>query len=118
MKKVSFDFDSTLDRLDVQQFAKRLKGFDIHIVTSRYRDSPEYDNKDLFLIANQLRIPTRNIHFTNHTLKAIFFKKNPDFLFHLDDDPTELEFIRRGTEVPAVSVLSNWKKNCLKLIKS
>ena len=118
MKRVSFDFDSTLDRFDVQQFAKRLKGFDIHIVTSRYRDSPEYDNSDVFLIATQLRIPFKNIHFTNHTLKAIFFKKNPDFLFHLDDNPIELEFIQRETKVPAVSVLGNWKKNCLKLIKS
>jgi hypothetical protein len=40
MKKVSFDFDSTLSRDDVQEFASDLidLGFDVWVVTSRFND--------------------------------------------------------------------------------
>ena len=38
--KVSFDFDGTLSRKDVQNFAKSLvnTGYDVWIVTSRFDD--------------------------------------------------------------------------------
>jgi hypothetical protein len=38
MKKVSFDFDSTLSRDDVQEFTSELinLGFDVWVVTSRF----------------------------------------------------------------------------------
>ena len=38
--KVSFDFDSTLSRKDVQSFAKELvdRGLEVWIVTSRFDD--------------------------------------------------------------------------------
>ena len=40
MKKVSFDFDGTLSRLDVQKYAKSLieQGFEVWIVTSRLHE--------------------------------------------------------------------------------
>jgi len=40
MRKVSFDFDSTLSRKDVQDFAKKLvsEGYEVWIVTSRFDD--------------------------------------------------------------------------------
>jgi len=40
-KKISFDFDSTLDNEHIQIFAKELiqKGFNVYIVTSRPRES-------------------------------------------------------------------------------
>jgi restriction endonuclease Mrr len=41
--KISFDFDSTLDREDVQEFAKELveKGHDVWITTSRFSNDDE-----------------------------------------------------------------------------
>ena len=57
--KVSFDFDSTLSRKDVQKFAKELidKGIDVHIVTSRSSfkqlDEEGY-NDDLYEVADNL----------------------------------------------------------------
>ena len=69
--KVSFDFDSTLDRKDVQQFAKELvnDGVEVWIVTSRM--SVEYAKANL----DQFKIN---------------FLANQNFIFHLDDDSDEL----------------------------
>lgn len=122
MIKVSFDFDSTLSRFDVQKFVSSLKDVEIHIVTSRYNSKPEnwtgapIDNSDLFIVARKLNIPISNIHFTNQQLKYKFFK-NKDFLFHLDDDYIELIYIQKKTNVKAISVLGNWKPKLKKLLK-
>ena len=96
--KVSFDFDSTLSRKCVQDYAQELifRGFEVHIVTSRFEKaalnrSNSYNNADLFGVAERLGIPKERIHFTNGANKSGFFKENPDFLFHLDDDFLELE---------------------------
>lgn len=100
MKKVSFDFDSTLDREDVQKVAKRLVelGFEVWIVTSRVSDetlkvrflhTPPNWNKDLFDVADALGIRRSQIKFTEFEDK-IGFLKDKNFLFHLDDDSEEL----------------------------
>ena len=75
MKKISFDFDSTLKELNVQEFAKELIecGFEIWIVTSRFDDDPTKitehhpswmkalkfpgTNDDLRKVAEELDIP-------------------------------------------------------------
>jgi hypothetical protein len=102
--KVSIDFDSTLDRSDVQQFAKKLinDGFEVWIVTSR--TSLEYakenldqsiinriekSNLKLFMVADNLGIKREYIHFTNAKLKVEFLE-DKNFIFHLDDDSEEL----------------------------
>lgn len=125
-KKVSFDFDSTLTRLDVQDFCIDLikKGFDIWIVTSRYSDLESWkrfnlkeSNKDLFRLAKKLGILESNINFTNMSNKSEFFENNNDFIFHLDDDSIEIEFISRDTQVKAILCKSNnWLNECIKLI--
>ena len=100
MEKVSFDFDSTLDREDVQKVAKRLveRGFEVWITTSRVSDetlkvrflhTPPDWNKDLYEIANRLGIRRSQIMFTEFEDK-IEFLKDKNFLFHLDDDTEEL----------------------------
>jgi len=110
--KVSFDFDSTLSRKAVQEFAKELiqKGYEVHIVTSRFEDSMRYADprfqilrhKDLFRVCYYLNIPREHIHFTNMDDKYPFFLNNPDFLFHLDDDIEEIEMINTQTSVKGV----------------
>ena len=103
--KVSFDFDSTLSRHDVQRFAKELinDGVEVWIVTSRisneqakleYKDNYTLDriyksNKKLFRVADNVGIKREHINFCNFTNK-IEFIKGKNFIFHLDDDSDEL----------------------------
>jgi hypothetical protein len=115
--KVSFDFDATLSRSAIQIYARELvrKGFDVWIVTSRYQ---EYDNYDLIEVARWCEIKLTNIHFTNGKLKWEYLK-DKDFIFHLDDDWIELNYIRDRTNVQQVNSFGNfdWKEDCEKAIK-
>lgn len=102
--KVSFDFDSTLDRKDVQRFAKQLinDGYETWIVTSRVSleyakanldqwsiNRVEKSNLKLFRVADNLGIKREHIHFTNAQLKVEFLE-DKNYIFHLDDDSEEL----------------------------
>jgi hypothetical protein len=128
MKKVSFDFDSTLSRPEIQQYAKELKenNFDIWIVTSRQREFnephlknlPHFENKDLFEVAEKIGIQRENIIFMNYIPKAEFFLNNEDFVFHLDDDSIELDIINRETIVKGISCWKNtsWRRKCDKIL--
>lgn len=129
--KVSFDFDSTLDRKDVQDFAKDLvnRGLEVWIVTSRFDNEsiirkgwnhPKIvsQNKILFDIANKCGIKKENIIFTNMSDK-IDFLKDKKFIFHLDDDNIEIELIEEsGDSCIGVCVdIDGWKEKCEELIK-
>lgn len=117
-RKVSFDFDSTLERADVQEFAKELisEGIEVWICTSRIgkpRESMHRSNNlDLFKVAKDLKIPKTRIIFTNKDDKYSYLHE--DFLFHLDDDYYELDLIHRKTNVRAISCYgnNNWKNKC------
>lgn len=126
MKKVSFDFDNTLEHIHVQKYAKKLidNNYDVHIVTSRpekwnqkwsLRGNPYslWDNDDLYEVAKKLNIKKENIHFTNYTPKYKFFDKEKDFIFHLDDDYNETFFINKNTKTKAVTLDNeNYKEEC------
>ena len=123
MIKVSFDFDSTLSRIDVQEYAKTLidKGIDVCICTSRLEPSkaPNKEwNDDLFLVADRLGIKRSNIIFCNYENKSIFLK-DKGFLFHIDDDNIELSFIKTDTEVIPIYLSRNkqWREHCDNALK-
>ena len=87
--KVSFDFDGTLSRTDVQIYAKSLidNGIDVWICTSRLEPSKAHRedwNDDLFLVSDKLKIPREKIIFTNLTDKSQILKDH-NFIWHLDD---------------------------------
>ena len=97
--KVSFDFDSTLDRKDVQRFAKQLidDGYEVWIVTSRVSleyakanldqwsiNRVEKSNLKLFRVADNLGIKREHIHFTNAQLKVEFLE-DKNYIFHLQE---------------------------------
>ena len=124
--KVSFDFDSTLERKDIQEYAKTLvkRGVDVWIVTSRYSDEmikkkfkgkAQYSllsNRDLINAARYVGIPMTNIKFMNFSEKYTFIK-DMDFIFHLDDDPFELEQVQAYTDtIPVDSWQENWRRDC------
>lgn len=121
--KVSFDFDDTLDKPKVQEYAKELidKGIEVHIVTSRLSDEqalPSINwNKDLFEVSDRLGIKRENIHFTPYDLKYIFFINNPGFIWHLDDSFYELiKFKKCKTQGISVNK-SSYIHKCNRLIE-
>lgn len=125
--KISFDFDYTLERDHIKEYAKELiqRGFDVWVVTSRYSDDmlKECDwlegcNKKLWHIVNELKIKKENVVFTNYQDKWNYFE-NKDFLFHLDDLEREVIYINTKTKVIGVDCFKNknWKNNCEEIIK-
>ena len=76
MKKVSFDFDGTLSKNKVQQYAKMLikAGVECWIVTSRmgFGKEPRPDwNDDLFNTAAEIGILPEHIHFAAWIIRQI-----------------------------------------------
>ena len=127
--KVSFDFDSTLDRPSVQDFAKELvnDGVEVWIVTSRC--TTEYatekgwhwvdkQNRKLFRVADNIGIKREHIIFTNHVSKSEFIK-GKDFIFHLDDDSDELIAILESGDSCKPSNVNHfdWERDCRLYIK-
>jgi hypothetical protein len=128
--KASFDFDSTLDREDVQGLAKELiaDGIEVWITTSRkdvYTDPFTVDgvkvyptNEDLFKVADEVGIPHDQVIFTCLDDKVDFIE-GKEFAFHLDDDDIELGLLLRSTDpcVPLHVDHTSWKHSCLQVIK-
>lgn len=131
--KCSFDFDDTLSRPCIQQYASSLinKGYEIWIVTARF-DSETYriqfntsyenaikTNRDLFEVANNIGIPYDRIKFMNMQDKYNFFL-DKDFIWHLDDDRDENKLILKYTNTKGISSWGNssWKYKCQRLIKN
>lgn len=127
MKRISFDFDGTLERKNVFEMAKYLKdkGFELWIVTSRCTEKEYrkldlfYNNHDVFDMADKLQIPNERIVFTNLKSKSTFFNStDKEFLIHLDDDPYELldiMDIKKNIEVINVDY-EFWDKSLLEII--
>ena len=125
MKIVTFDFDNTLSRESVQEYALRLinGGVDVWILTSRYDDLNinKYgyrgvNNNDLYSVASKLGIPKWKIRFTCMRDKSEYLY-GTNVIWHLDDDFTELNKINRETETVGVSVNSSiYQNKCNKLL--
>lgn len=128
--KISFDFDSTLSRKDVQKYAKELvdNGYEVWIVTSRCSDEyalskgwhwVENQNQKLYEVAELVGIPRERIEFTNHVDK-IEFLKDKEFIFHLDDDVDELiAIMESGDSCKQVNVDHfEWLESCEKILKN
>lgn len=126
-KIVSFDFDKTLSKPEVQRYAKRLiaKGIDVWVVTARYDDlhlhlwpmSHGWDNSDLWAVVDAVGIPRWKVRFMNMQGKYKFLFATR-VIWHLDDDPNELYEIEHcDTTVQGISVLDNdWKEKCDRLL--
>jgi hypothetical protein len=126
--KVSFDFDHTLSRKDVQVFAKQLvdDGHEVWIVTSRFSDEAakekkwhwiEGQNQKLFDVAEDCGIKKENIQFTCMESKSVFLK-DKGFVFHLDDDDIELmDIFESKDSCRAIHVDHfEWKETCQNIL--
>lgn len=127
MKKiVTFDFDSTLDREDVQKYANYLikKGITVWVLTSRYDDLHRHrypynpTNTDLYKVTDKLGINRANIRFQCMRLKSEYLHLS-NVIWHLDDDSVELNSINKETNTIGISVLeSDWIQKCNKLLEN
>jgi len=129
--KISFDFDGTLARPHIQEYAKELidRGLEVWIVTSRFDDENyakhhftnlhkgEPANKDLYEVAKELGIPEDRIYFTNMCDKYEFLK-DKEFIWHLDDDWIENKLILKNTKTKAIDAWGNssWKQKCERIL--
>jgi hypothetical protein len=126
--KVSFDFDSTLSRTDVQKFAKELvqEGHEVWIVTSRFDDETgmsknwhwiKEQNQRLFDVADDCGIKRENIKFTCMESKSLFLD-GKGFVFHLDDDDIELLDILETKGICRAIHVDHfeWKETCRNIL--
>lgn len=127
MSKITIDFDGTLSKKTVQDFAKDVvsQGHDVWILTSRNHEKYEQDktwNDDLYKVAKEVGIPLNRIHFcswfSTDTEKWQVLK-GTDAILHLDDDWMELNSINKKTNTVGISVFGNstWRVKAEKLIK-
>jgi hypothetical protein len=123
MKKsiVTFDFDNTLSRRNVQDYARELigRGVDVWVLTSRYDElhehkyEPNPSNKDLWEVVDDLNIPRWRVRFTCRTPKAHYLN-GTHVACHVDDDTDEFVEARKiKSNVPMIYVDSHdWKDQC------
>lgn len=121
---VTFDFDGTLSRTDVQEYFKELvsRGIDCWVLTSRYDELHKHrypknpTNDDLWKVIDELNIPRWKVRFTNMELKA-YYLESTDVIFHIDDDIIECEELKFMNTTP-IFMDENWKYNCEVLLKN
>ena len=122
MKRVSFDFDGTIDIKVVQEYAKSLmeRGVDVWICTSRFESGYEHDwgwrewsNADVEKIAEKLNI--KKIIYTNMVDKWELLINN-DVDLHLDNDNLEIELLNENSDIKGVLIEEGWKEKCEKLL--
>jgi len=130
MSRVSFDFDRTMSKEHVQEYAKELitQGHEVWVTTSRYdeahmhlynrADWTDAGQEDLWEVVDRLSIPRWHVRFTNMECKWTYLDRT-HFVWHLDDDELELSNARLyGCSVPMIQVQSGgWKQKCDRLLK-
>lgn len=122
MKKVSFDFDDTLDRQSVFNYAQELiaNGVEVWVCTARTSDAnsqPRW-NDDLYKVTSELGIPKSQIVFMEYVDKYEFFN-GKDFIWHIDDNFEEADNITKYTDTVGIRYYSNgdWLNECKELLK-
>jgi len=103
--KVSFDFDGCLgDNKFVQLICKVFQsaGHDVFIITSR---DPQLDNRDVWKLAEEFKIPFENVHMTNGSLKVHTFMILGIDL-HFDNSFDEIvainDMFKKSDDMPAI----------------
>lgn len=125
-KSVCFDFDHTLSKEHVQEYAVELisRGVDVWVLTSRYDELHKHlytfnpTNEDLYTVVDKIGIPRHKVMFTNMNWKAEYLA-GTHVTWLLDDNPEELIQIR-NSKIKTVGIQVNsgsWKNKCERLLK-
>jgi len=130
MAKVSMDFDKTMSKPHVQEYAKQLldQGHEVWVVTARYDEChihlynrtewTEAGQQDLWDVVDGLGIPRHHVRFMNMEPKYTYLDRT-HFVWHLDDDFVEISDAKRyGCSVPFIQVeAGSWKNKCERILK-
>lgn len=119
---VSLDFDGTLSRPGVQEYAAELirRRVNVWVLTARFDENHRHryaanpSNADLWTVVDRIGIPRCHVRFQNMRPKAEYLDWSR-FVWHLDDDEIELSAILYSgcCDVIGISVLSpNWVAQC------
>ena len=120
MKHVSIDFDGTLALKEVQDYVQTLMDRDdvtVWVTTRRYPRK----NQDLYRVTKRLGIPNERITFCNFLYKfEVISDRN--FVFHLDDDPTDLKLLDKGSngKIKCIQYLAHgkWRGYCERFLNT
>jgi uncharacterized HAD superfamily protein len=103
--KVSFDFDGCVgDNKFVQLICKVFQsgGHEVFIITSR---DPQLDNRDVWKLAEDFKIPFERVHMTNGSLKVHKFMELGMDL-HFDNTFDEVvainDMFKKSDDMPAI----------------
>lgn len=120
--RVSFDFDSTLSRVDVQRYAKKLidLGYEVWVCTSRADDETAFKkfhrrdhNEDLWQVVDTLGIPRERVFFSYMKDKHHFFLQNSGFIWHMDDDVIENSLLKEFGNIITINPEEDgWMEKC------
>lgn len=124
---VSIDYDETLSKPHVQEYAMDLiaRGIDVWVLTFRYDELHKHmyigwnpTNDDMYEVTDRVGIPRHKIIFTNMGDKGDYLL-NTHVLWHLDDDYRVMNSIRHSKcRTVGIQVNSgSWKNKCERLIR-
>jgi hypothetical protein len=125
MKHVSIDFDGTLEYKEVQDYVQTLvdrHDVTVWITTRRFPNKPgrEKHNQELYRIARKLSIPEERITFCSFKFKFEHIS-DKNFIFHLDDDPMDLELLAKGSNnrIKCIQYVADgkWRGHCERFLK-
>lgn len=120
---VTIDFDGTLSRNDVKEYAKELidRGIDVWVLTSRYDNLHKHlwehnpTNDDLYAVLDIVGIPYHKTIFLNMYNKADYLD-NTFVVWHLDDDKETIDEINHHSKYTGVKGIHvnapNWRQQC------
>lgn len=120
---VTIDFDGTLSRNDVQEYAKELiyRGIDVWVLTSRYDNLHKHlwplnpTNDDLYAVLDVVGIPYYKVIFLNMDEKQNYLD-NTFVIWHLDDDKETLDEINHYSKYTGIKGIDvnkdNWRQQC------
>lgn len=110
-KKISFDFDCTLNDPAVTKVAidiiKNHSEYEVVITTSRldrFKSLYSDANDDIFKLAEELGI--KEINFTNLKEKVEFFRGKPEYIVHVDDNLHECRWMNEDSKCYTSAI--NW----------
>lgn len=114
--KVAIDFENTLTKFEVFEFANDLlnEGIEVHVLTSKIGHIKSDYNKDILKAARGLNIPYANVIFTND--KRDYFLSHKGYEFYLSDNLIDLQLVDGLVKTVPIFGNKNWKRECLGLV--
>lgn len=115
--KVAIDFENTLTKFEVFEFANDLlnEGIEVHVLTSRIGHIKSDYNNDILKAARGLNIPYANVIFTSDIRG--YFHNNQDIRVYLSDNLINLQLSLNWLTCVPIFGNKNWKRECFGLVE-